>query len=260
MQVASGQVAVITGAASGIGLAMARAFAARGLKLVLADIDRAGIDGAVTELGGAGAEVIGETVDVSRAEDMERLRDRALARFGRVDIVCNNAGIAATFRPIWEVAAADWERMVGINLWGVIHGVRLFVPLMVGQGAGHVVNTASMAGVMVVPSNGPYNATKHAVVSISETLRADLERAGHAGVGVTVICPGLVATNINKAVEGAEKKPVPAGAVVLEADDVARQVIAAIEADQLYVATNPGSLPPIRARVERLLSEVAAPL
>ena len=260
MKIERGQVALVTGAASGIGLGLATRFAEMGLNLILADLDEAGLAAAASALAGHGVAVATRCTDVGDAAEMEALRDLAEQRFGGVDLLCNNAGIVTPFRPLWENPPGDWERVLAVNLWGVIHGIRLFVPGMVARGRGHVVNTASMAGLVVVPSNGIYNATKHAVVSLSETLAADLAAAGQP-VGVTVVCPGMVHSNINNAPEvKASKPPIAAGTVYLEPAEIARQVVVAVEANHLYLATNPGSHAAIQRRVERILSDTARPL
>ncbi|MBB4614308.1 SDR family NAD(P)-dependent oxidoreductase [Novosphingobium taihuense] len=253
MKLIEGQVAVVTGAASGIGLGMATLFASRGLKLALADIDEDRLNAVSDELAQGGAEVLARATNVADAADMQHFRDAVLERFGRVDILCNNAGIVSPFRPLWENPLPDWERVIGVNLWGIIHGIRLFVPGMVAAGRGHVVNTASMAGLIVVPWNGLYNAAKTATVSLSETLRADLEAAGSA-IGVTVLCPGLVKTAINS--DPTIAALIPPDAVFLEPADVARQVVSAIERDQLYLATHHGSDELVRTRQEQVLSQV----
>lgn len=257
MKIAAGQVALITGGASGIGLGMATRFADLGLKLVLADRDEGRLAAAAAKFERDGVEVLAVPTDVADPSDMERLRDRVTDRFGTVDILCNNAGVVSPFRPLWANPLEDWQRVVDVNMWGVIHGIRLFVPAMVEAGRGHVVNTASMAGLGVIPSNGIYNATKHAVVSLSETLRADLDGSGHA-IGVTVLCPGLVETDINSDPEIAAL--IPEGAVFLKPADVARQVVAAIERNQLYLATNAGSDELIRIRQDRVMQEAGQPL
>lgn len=257
MKVEAGQVVVITGGASGIGLGLATRFAELGLRLVLADLDEDRLAAVIAGFEQSGVVVVGQRTNVADAADMERLRDLALARFGGVDILCNNAGVVSPFRPLWENSLSDWQRVVDVNLWGVIHGIRLFVPTMVAAGRGHVVNTSSMAGLIVVPSNGIYNATKHAVVSLSETLRADLDVGGH-DIGVTVLCPGLVETSINS--DPAISALIPEGAVFLKPADVARQVMVAIERNQLYLATNSGSDALIRMRQERVLQEAGQPL
>ncbi|MDO7833424.1 SDR family NAD(P)-dependent oxidoreductase [Sphingobium sp. HBC34] len=257
MKISTGQVAVVTGAASGIGRGLATRFAELGLRLVLADLDEDRLADAAADCARDGVDVVAQRTNVADAGEVERLRDVALARFGQVDILCNNAGIVSPFRPMWDNPLVDWQRVIDVNLWGVIHGIRSFVPAMVAAGRGHVVNTASMAGLIVVPSNGIYNATKHAVVSLSETLEADLKAAGH-DVGVTVLCPGLVDTAMNG--DPSMAVPVPSGALFLKPADVARQLVSAIERNQLYLATNPGSDMLIRARQERVSQEAGQPL
>jgi NADP-dependent 3-hydroxy acid dehydrogenase YdfG len=271
MKIAAGQVAVITGGASGIGFGLAGRLANAGVKLVLADVEAAALDNAVARLAAIGADAVGVVTDVSRPEDLERLRDRTIDAFGRVDILVNNAGVVSAYGPLWEASLDDWRWVTGVNLWGVIHGIRAFVPLLVAQGSGHVVNTASMAGLIVIPNNGVYNATKHAVVSITETLRGEFDDQGLA-IGATVVCPGLVATRIDEAARNRPggvapartgEKPKPSGggaSPVLAVEDVAEQIILAIERNQLYLATNPGSVAHIERRIERVLAETKAPL
>ncbi len=186
--------AVITGAASGMGLAFARRFARQGANVVLADVEAGALDLAVDQLRSAGAEVLGVRTDVSRADEVEALAATAIEHYGRVNVVCNNAGVAAG-GPIWELTLSDWEWTLGVNLWGVIHGIRSFVPHLIEHGDAHVVNTASIAGHLSYPYMGAYNASKHAVVTISETLHHELQMAG-SSVGVSVLCPGLVNTGI----------------------------------------------------------------
>ena len=189
-----GRVAVITGGAGGIGRAVAERAAAEGMRLVLADIEAGALERTASELEASGADVEAVVTDVSDAASVEALRDRALDRFGAVHLVHNNAGVGVG-GPLWEVTEADWRWILGVNLWGVVHGIRTFVPLMIEQGQGHVVNTASVAGLTSAAFLGPYNATKHAVVTISETLYRDLQSVG-APVGVSVLCPGFVRTGI----------------------------------------------------------------
>ena len=194
MEDLQGKVAVITGGASGIGRAVADRAVAEGMKIVLADIEQGPLEAAVDDLTGNGAEALGVVTDVSDAASVRALRDRALDRFGAVHLVHNNAGIGLG-GPIWEVSEADWRWILGVNLWGVVHGVAAFTPLLIEQGEGHIVNTASIAGLIAAPFLGPYNATKQAVVAISETLYKDLQTVG-APVGVSVLCPGFVQTRI----------------------------------------------------------------
>jgi NAD(P)-dependent dehydrogenase (short-subunit alcohol dehydrogenase family) len=194
MEDLSGRVAVVTGAASGIGLGMAQAFAGQGMKLVLADIDTAELEAACKQLVDDGAEAIGVPTDVSDPTALETLREAALSSFGAAHVVCNNAGVGVG-GPIWEVPLEAWKWVFGVNFWGVVHGMRSFVPLLLEQGEGHVVNTASAAGLTASPFLGPYSATKHAVVSVSETLAIEL--AG-SPVGVSVLCPLWVRTRIHE--------------------------------------------------------------
>src|SRR4051812_35871630 len=192
MKISEGQVAVITGAASGIGLGICKALAERGVHLVLADVDAARLDAAAAEVQASEAPLV-QRCDVSIAGDVGALAEAALSRFGRIDLAFNNAGVVLPFKPMWEHGAEDWDWLLGINLWGVIYGIRAFVPPMVKQGSGHIVNTASMAGMTVLPFNGVYNASKHAVVSLTETLAEEF-RQRVPGVRASVVSPGLVPT------------------------------------------------------------------
>src|SRR5215213_2544837 len=191
----SGKVAVITGAASGIGRGLAEACAREGMKVVLADVDEAALAQAERELKDAGAEVLAVRTDVSKADDVEALARRALDAFGAVHLLFNNAGVGAG-TTVWESTLADWEWVLGVNLWGVIHGVRTFVPLMLEQADEcHIVNTASMAGLVSGPALGVYKVTKHGVVALSETLCCELAIM-RSKIGVSVLCPGGVNTRI----------------------------------------------------------------
>src|SRR6202046_4119288 len=247
-----GKVAVITGGASGIGRAVAERAAAEGMKLVLGDIEEGPLALAVDDLVAAGAEAIGVCTDVADRASVEALRDRALDRFGAVHLVHNNAGIGLG-GPIWEVTEEDWRWILGVNLWGVIHGVATFTPLLLEQGEGHIVNTASIAGLIVAPFLGPYNATKQAVVAISETLFKDLQTVG-APVGVSVLCPGFVQTRIAESdrnrpdwapdrdttgaaeVQGVVQNLVDGG---IAPATVADRVIDAVRTNTFYILTHP---------------------
>ena len=190
-----GKVAVVTGGASGIGRAVATRFAEAGMRVVLADIQEDALDRTASELAAAGHQVIGVRTDVSVGESVEALAATVMAEFGAVHVLHNNAGVGVGGY-LWTHTQRDWEWVLGVNLWGVIHGVRVFVPLMISQGEpAHIVNTASMAGLISVPGLGAYNVSKHGVVTLSETLERDLRIAG-APIGVSVLCPGLVMTNI----------------------------------------------------------------
>lgn len=190
-----GQVAVITGAASGIGRGLAEQAARRGMRLVLADVDATGLQALCASLQAAGTQAVACVTDVGQLAQVERLRDVAVEQFGGVDLLFNNAGVMQTGYS-WEISAAQWQRMLDINLTGVINGIRCFVPLLLSQGRGaHVINTASLAGLLSSPLMAPYNVTKQAVVALSETLHYELALLG-APVSVSVLCPGPVASDI----------------------------------------------------------------
>jgi NAD(P)-dependent dehydrogenase (short-subunit alcohol dehydrogenase family) len=242
-----GRVAVVTGGASGIGFALASTFAAQGMKVALGDIEESALAEAVEKLQAAGAEVIGVRTDVSDAEQVQALADATVERFGAIHVACNNAGVAAGGLS-WDVPLDTWEWVFGANLWGVIHGTRSFVPVMMQQTEGHVVNTASIAGLVAGPFMGPYNASKHAVVALSETLHHELAlMAPH--LKVSVLCPGWVNTRIGDSVrsrpdaDGEQNAAIAGMASVLQPlldngmapDAVAAKVLDAIRAEQFWV-------------------------
>src|SRR5215470_5631042 len=183
---------VVTGGASGIGRALAHRFAAAGMRVAIGDIEAGAIDSTVDELGGESDRVVGVQCDVRSIEDVERLRDQALARFGSAYLVCLNAGVAPC-GPLLDTPLDVWNWVVDVNLRGVIHGVHAFGPLLAEQRAGHIVCTASAAGLSDTPTVGPYGTTKHAVVGLAAALRSEL---AESGVGVSVLCPGLINTRI----------------------------------------------------------------
>ena len=262
-----GKVAVITGGASGIGRAVADRAAAEGMKIVLADIEEGPLKAAVDDLTTHGADALGVVTDVADAASVAALRDRALDRFAAVHLVHNNAGIGLG-GPIWEVSEQDWRWILGVNLWGVIHGVSTFTPLLIEQGEGHIVNTASVAGLIAAPFLGPYNATKQAVVAISETLFKDLQAVG-APVGVSVLCPGFVQTRIaesernrpewavaDREVPGAEEvRGVVQGLVDggIPPAAVADRVIDAVRSNTFYILTHPELDAAITTRFDDIL-------
>jgi len=189
------RVAVVTGAASGIGLALAERFVAEGMKVVMADIEAGALATASDRLRRQGASVLATRVDVSRPEDVERLADETYDAFGATHVVCNNAGVAV-IGAVHEHTLADWQWVINVNLWGVIHGVHAFLPRMLAGGdEGHFVNTASMAGLTTAPFMSVYDVTKHGVVALSESMYKELAVTG-APIGVSVVCPGLIDTNI----------------------------------------------------------------
>jgi len=192
-----GRVAVVTGAASGIGFAMARRFAAEGMRLVLADVEEAALAESARALESGGAELLARPTDVSSAEQVEALADAAFERFGAAHVIANNAGVVCA-GPVHELAPQDWDWVLRVNLWGVIHGVRVFTPRLVEQGEGHMLATASIAGLAAVPGLGAYNVSKFGVVALMETLHHELAEAG-SKVGVSVLCPGNVLTRITEA-------------------------------------------------------------
>lgn len=188
--------AVITGAASGIGLELARRAAAEGMNLVLADIEAAKLDTAAASLGIDADRILARRTDVSREDEIVALADAAFTRFGGVHLLCNNAGVGLT-RVTWEHSTADWEWVLGVNLWSVIHGIHHFLPKMLEQAdEGHIVNTSSVAGLLSTPGMAAYNVSKHGVVTLSETLYGEL-KAAKARVGVSVLCPAWVPTGIH---------------------------------------------------------------
>ncbi len=189
------RVAVVTGAASGIGLALAERFAAEGMKVVMADIETAALTQAAEGLRRKAPAVLATRVDVSRHDEVEGLARETYAAFGAAHVVCNNAGVAV-IGAAHEHTLADWQWVINVNLWGVIHGVRAFLPRMLAGGdEGHVVNTASMAGLTTAPFMSVYDVTKHGVVALSESMFKELAVTG-APIGISVVCPGLIDTNI----------------------------------------------------------------
>jgi NAD(P)-dependent dehydrogenase (short-subunit alcohol dehydrogenase family) len=265
-----GKVAVITGAASGIGRAIAEHCLNEGMKVVLADINDSDLAKAETELRSLGENVLAVKTDVSSRSDVERLAQQALDAYGQVHLLVNNAGIGAGGSP-WEATWNDWEWVIGVNLWGVIHGVKVFTPLMLAQNVEcHIVNTASTAGLAVGGASAPYSVTKHGVVALSESLYMTLQRRG-ALVKVSVLCPGLVRTNIANAErnrpaaltnEPVELTPeLKAGLKFFKSamdasvppHEVAGKVFDAIRNEQFYILTHPEWMEVIRMRTENLL-------
>lgn len=194
MRELAGRVAVVTGAASGIGLAVARQLGADGMRVMLADVEEPALAAAADALAAEGIEVAATVTDVSDADSVQSLAGATLDRFGTVHVVCNNAGVAAGGAS-WQVPMSTWKWVMGVNFFGVVHGIRAFLPHLITQGEGHIVNTASVAGLLAPPWMSPYNASKHAVVALSESLHYELATLG-SPVGVSVLCPAFVRTRI----------------------------------------------------------------
>ena len=272
MKELKGKVAAVTGAASGLGRSMALAFAAEGMDLALADVDEVNLSSVLDEVMAKGVRAITIKVDVANAQQLEVFRDQTLTRLGGVHVVCNNAGVSP-LGAVWENTPADWQWILGVNLWGVIHGVRAFMPHLLEQDEGHIVNTASVAGLISPPGSGAYNVTKHGVVALSESLHHDL-RERNSRVGVSVLCPAYVPTGIvdsersrpkdlpvsNKseqtlAREAMLRKAVTSGKI--SADQVAQAVVAAIKEERFYILTHPRIKGAIQARMEDILNDRA---
>lgn len=195
MESLQGKTVVVTGGASGMGRAFADRFAKAGMNVVIGDIEQGALDTAVEEIRGTGAKAIGVRTDVSSEADMRALAERAIREYGQVNVVCLNAGVAGGNGPIETLTAADWQWTLGVNLWGIVHGISAFLPHLKEHGDGHIVITASIAGLTSFPGAAPYNTTKHAAVAIAETMFSELRDAGST-VGVSCLCPGIVRTRI----------------------------------------------------------------
>jgi len=260
MEDLTGKVAFITGGASGIGLGMAGAFAERGMKIVLADIEQGALERATEELRSGGAEASGVVCDVADYTSMQAAADHTFDAFGKVHVVCNNAGVSPV-GALDECSSEDWEWILGVNLMGVIHGIRAFVPRIKQQGeGGHVVNTSSIAGMVALPTLGMYTATKYAVVGISETLMGELLPFE---IGVSVLCPSFVRTQL---ADGRRNRPdrlgpgddapefmVQALNAGMDPLEVGRMVVRAIEENQLYVFTHADSKLGFQIRADMIL-------
>jgi NAD(P)-dependent dehydrogenase (short-subunit alcohol dehydrogenase family) len=270
--VGPGRVAVVTGAASGIGRALATVFANAGSSVVLGDIDGAEAEAVAAGIRAAGGSAEAVAVDVSRSASVDDLAARTIARFGRVDVLCNNAGVS-TFNLIQDQTLEDWRWVFDVNLWGVVHGVHSFLPILRSQGTpAHIVNTASIAGLLSgIPFIGPYSATKVAVVSISETLSQELKIA-QLPIGVSVLCPSSVDTRVMEsersrpAESGVERRTETAESMRLTIRDsftgptgmtptqVAERTLVAIRAGEFWIVTHPGERPSVEARFANALA------
>lgn len=270
-----GKTAVLTGAGSGFGLECARIGAQLGMNLVLIDVQQDALDRAAAEMTAAGAPVLARRVDVSSAAQMDALATEVQQRFGAPHFVFNNAGVGSGGL-IWENSVKDWEWVLGVNLWGVIHGVRLFTPMMLAAAKadpayrGHIVNTASMAGLLTPPNMGIYNVSKHAVVSLTETLYQDLKLVSDQ-VSASVLCPYFVPTGIsqshrNKPAELVDEQPTQSQLIgqamsdkavssgKITAAQVARMVFDSIAADQFYIYSHPKALGNARQRFDAIVA------
>ena len=235
-----GRAAVVTGAASGIGLAVTEAFVAAGMRVLMTDVDEERLASHVERLAGGGAEVRALVVDVTDPDLVERAAADAVEHFGKLHVAVNNAGIVVQGNS-WELPLSDWHRVIDVDLWGVIHGIHAFVPRILASGEpGYVVNTASMAAVTAIPGIGPYTASKHAVLGISDGLRAELA-AIDAPVGVSVVMPGMIKTGLN-----------PFGSV--GPDQVAANVVDAMRLGRPYVFTDDHHIPEVESRLRAIIA------
>ena len=266
-----GKVAVVTGAASGIGRAMAERFAREGMKVVLADVEAGPLAEARDSVAKTAAGAIAVQTDVSKVAEVEALARSTFEAFGTAHVVCNNAGIGAGGM-MWQVPLSDWSWILGVNLMGVVHGVRAFVPRMIEQGEGHVVNTASIAGLIAAPGMSAYCATKHAVVAMSECLHHELTMATGGKVRVSVLCPAWVKTRIadsgrnrpsgalasgtaspqDQAIEGMVRAAVESG---IPPEVVADKVCAAIVEEKFWILTHPKTKKTVEKRMQGILED-----
>ncbi len=260
-----GRVGVVTGGASGIGRALAEALARAGARVIVADLDEAGMADVVAGIRGRGGDALAVRTDVTDLASVQALAERAFQTYGRVHVLCNNAGVAL-WGGLESATHRDWQWAIGVNLWGVIHGVEAFVPRMIAQKEpGHVVNTASMAGLVATAGLGIYNTTKYAVVGLSETLAKDLKPYG---IGVSVLCPMGVTTRIRESERSrpavlrnetaTRPEPVQLMGRYLAPEAVAEMVLAAIRTGELYVITHDEGLEPLRRRFQRMERSIRA--
>lgn len=269
-----GKTAVLTGAGSGFGLECARVGARLGMNLVLVDVQQDALDRVESELKAQGVQLLARQVDVSCAIEMQALAAEVKATFGAPHFVFNNAGVGSGGL-IWETSEADWQWVLGVNLWGVIHGVRVFTPMMLEAAKadpayqGHIVNTASMAGLLTPPNMGVYNVSKHAVVSLTETLYQDLRLVSEQ-ISASVLCPYFVPTGINSSERNrpanlADERPTRSqrigqamtdkavGSGKVSAADVAQKVFDAVATDQFYIYSHPNALGNVQSRMEAIV-------
>jgi NAD(P)-dependent dehydrogenase (short-subunit alcohol dehydrogenase family) len=270
----AGRIAVVTGAASGIGRSLAERFAAEGMKVVLADIEADALEAAAADLRPGGAEVLAVQTDVADRSSVDHLAERTIEAFGTPHVLCNNAGVSGTFGPIWETTSKDWDWVLGVNLMGVVHGIQAFVPAMISTGEpGHVVNTSSVLG-LSTGSGSIYSTTKHAVTRLTEGLWYDLRSSG-TSIGASVLCPGLIATQIVTAgrnrpdhlrnqmdeeeAAAVEQRMSAAQEFFLQSGmppaEVADMVVDAIRTDRFYVLTHPDMiLQQVQTRTDSIIN------
>ncbi len=268
--IAAGRVAVVTGAASGIGLGLSERFAAEGMHVVMADVEEPALSKAAASVAEAGGSVLPVVTDVSDLAAVGALRDAALAAFGAVHVVCNNAGVGGSHGPLWECPPGEWDWVMGVNLNGVMNGVRAFMPVLLEQDAGHMLNTSSVFGVFA-GTLGPYGVSKHAVTALTETLHFNLRSLGVTHVGVSVLCPSAVRTNFGTS---ARNRPAWAGPAaerdaaeeasaerfnqlsVLGASpaEVARLVVDGIRTGRFYILTSDNRHEPVLRRGQEIVA------
>ena len=264
------RVAVVTGGASGIGLGMSRAFAARGMKLVIADLDDEALDAAVTEFSSAGIDVVGQRCDVSRLEEVEALAKRTMETFGAVHVLCNNAGIGIP-TSARKLKLEDWKWIIDVDLWGPIYGVNVFLPLIEAQGEGHINSTSSMAGLIAGQMMGAYNVAKHGVVALMASMEREL-RARKSPVHASVLCPGPINTNISrhsvrfrpgqsKPAEDSERAGRMAGNIQaaleqgMDPDEVGLLVADSIAREKFWILTHPGWVKAVQRQIDALVED-----
>jgi NAD(P)-dependent dehydrogenase (short-subunit alcohol dehydrogenase family) len=270
LPVAAGRVAVVTGAASGIGLGLAERFAAEGMHVVMADVEEPALSKAAASVAEAGGSVLPVVTDVSALAAVEALRDAALSAFGAVHVVCNNAGVGGPHGPLWECPPGEWDWVLGVNLNGIMNGVRAFMPVLLEQDAGHMVNTSSVFGVFA-GTLGPYGVSKHGVTALTETLYFNLRSLGVTHVGVSVLCPGAVRTNFGTS---ARNRPAWAGPPLVTGPDeqasaerfdeltklgaspaeVAGMVVEAIRSRRFYILTSQNRHEAVLRRGEEIVA------